>query len=70
MIIRSANLADTKKASHSPACFLPYCFLLINCISYRKTSAISFSSDYLHSLFTTCSQISSIVKPSKTTTDF
>ena len=58
------------KASHSPACLLPYCFLLINCISYRKTSAISFSSDYLHSLFTTCSQISSIIKPSKTTTDF
>ena len=50
-----------------------YRFLLIlltYSISYRKTSAISFSSDYLHSLFTTCSQISSIIKPSKTTTDF
>ena len=56
LIIRSANLADTKKASHSPACFLPYCFLLINCISYRKTSAISFfvrlSSFFAHNLFT------------------
>ena len=45
-----------EKASQSPACFLPYYFLLINCISYRKTSAISFfvrlSSFFAHNLFT------------------
>ena len=58
LIIRSANLVDEKRKSKpiSGLLFTILFFLLINCISYRKTSAISFfvrlSSFFAHNLFT------------------
>ena len=57
LIIRSANLVDEKRKSKPISGLLfTILFLLINYISYRKTSAISFfvrlSSFFAHNLFT------------------
>ena len=76
LIIRSANLADEKRKSKpiSGLLFTILFFLLINCISYRKTSAISFfvrlSSFFAHNLFTNFQYHKTIKNNNKFLIDF